>query len=870
VTKVLVRLRRRWLLEARPFSISMRAALIARKCHGLKRGRIFQSLIKCLLIAAISASAAGQTAPEHCPKTAADLYARLRTVGLDPARVYHVRGASIHRPSLDITFDDGTLAFTEDICGRATGAFFVGDGEILLQPPNRVERGSLALFTGTAILEEQFNSGYLRFNDDTAELLQPYLSPAPDSADFLKEWRDAIPKLAEFDAIRLLIDFSHFLPSKTPGEHDRKFPPLLHAHLLGKRLGGFEVFWDAAIPEPLWAGQAQVKDGEDFFDIWTSFLPPAPSGAAPAAPRTHEVSISSFRIRASVRPPTLLQASADLVVHVGDGGQRTLLFELSRYLKVDSVESSGHPVDFIQNPAIEGTQLRRKGNDMVAVVFPAELKTGQELKLSFHYAGNVLSDAGSGLLYVGERGTWYPNFGLSHAQFDMSFHYPAGWTLVATGKQVSHSSETQTDAAGENVSHWVSEHPIPVAGFNLGRYSRAEAKAGNVVVEAYGTKGVEKSFPKPPAEVVESPVIHGGRGKSLAPVIAPPPPPPSPARDLQDVADRAAKAIETFSQWFGPYPFGSLELTQMPGDLSQGWPGLVFLSSTAFLNPREQRDLQLDSVTRELNLQVLVHETAHQWWGDLVLWKSYRDQWLAEGLANYASLLMLEQKNPAQFHEVMEHYRKDLLSKNKDGEWLRDAGPVTLGQRLISSHFPGGYEAISYERGTWLFHMLRCMLRDSGMASHSRKAPANPDEPFFRALRKARDRYAGKAMSTRDLIQVFEEELPHPLWYNNHHNLDWFLDGWINGTAIPEIATREIHIAGKGGAVSISGLILQKNAPDNLITAIPVYGATTGNSLVFLGEVLADGPETLFHFDAPEAVHKIVIDPNQTILTSPK
>jgi hypothetical protein len=865
VTKVLVRLRRRCL--AGPRSVS--TALIVRKSPSRSRSRILRSLLKCLLLAAVSATAAAQASPEHCPKTAADLYARLRTVGLDPARVYHVRGASIHRPSLDITFDDGTLAFTEDICGRTTGAFFVGDGEILLQPPNRVERGSLALFTGTAILEEQFNSGYLRFNDDTAELLQPYLSPDPDSGDFLKEWQDAIPKLAEFDAIRLLIDFSHFLPSKTPGEHDRKFPPLLHAHLLGKKLGGFEVFWDAAIPEPLWAGQAQVRDGEDFFDIWTSFVPPAPSGAAPAAPRTHEVSISSFRIRASVHPPTQLQASADLVVRVGDGGQRALLFELSRYLKVDSLESSGHPVDFIQNPAIEGTQLRRKGNDMVAVIFPAEIKTGQELKLSFHYAGDVLSDAGSGLLYVGERGTWYPNFGLSHAQFDMVFHYPAGWTLVATGKQVSHSSETLPGANVENVTHWISERPIPVAGFNLGRYSHAEAKAGSVMVEAFGTRGVEKSFPKPPPEVVESPVMRP-RGKPIGPVVAPPPPPPSPARDLQDVADRAAKAIETFSQWFGPYPFGSLELTQMPGDLSQGWPGLVFLSSTAFLNPREQRDLQLDSVTRELNVQVLVHETAHQWWGDLVLWKSYRDQWLAEGLANYASLLMLEQKNPAQFHEVMEHYRKDLLSKNKDGEWLRDAGPVTFGQRLISSHFPGGYEAISYERGTWLFHMLRCMLRDSGMASHSRKAPANPDEPFFRALRKARDRFAGKAMSTRDLIQVFEEELPHPLWYNNHHNLDWFVDGWINGTAIPEIATREIRITGKNGSVSVSGLILQKNAPDNLITAIPVYGATTGNSLVFLGEVLADGPETLFHFDTPEPVHKIVIDPNQTILTSPK
>ncbi len=172
----------------------------------------------------------------------------------------------------------------------------------------------------------------------------------------------------------------------------------------------------------------------------------------------------------------------------------------------------------------------------------------------------------------------------------------------------------------------------------------------------------------------------------------------------------------------------------------------MFLSSFAFLSPQEQTDLRLDPVTRELDNQCLVHETAHQWWGDLVLWKSYRDQWIAEGLANYSALMMLEQQNPAQFRQVLEKYRRDLLSKNKDGEWLRDAGPVTLGQRLESSHFPEGYEAISYERGTWLFHMLRSMLRDSLLrdsrstdstsrdstlhdsetASRSRKGRANP------------------------------------------------------------------------------------------------------------------------------------------------
>ena len=824
-----------------------------------------------LVAAAAGAQAAAPSL--QCPQTTSGLYARIRSVGLDPQRVYRVRDASIDRPNLHLDFDDGTLAFTEDVCGRITGAFFEGEGEIRLRPPNREERGSLALFTGMAILEEQFTSGYLRFNDDTAAVLQPFLTPAPEGAEFIEEWGDTGRSLAEFDALRLLIDFSHFLPAPGGNEPNRKFPPLLHAHLLGKKLGGFEVFWDAANAEPLWAAQPRMKDGTLFFDTWTSFAPNA-SGSAATARLANDVSITDFKIRASVQPPTRLQASTEMNVRIRGGGERTLLFELSRYLKVDGVEADGRAVDFIQNQAIEGTELRRKGNDMVAVVFPASLLPGQELKLRFTYAGEVLSEAGKGLLYVGERGTWYPNFGLSPARFEMEFHYPANWTLVATGKQVSgangREAETNEEAGADKVSRWTSERPIPVAGFNLGKYVRAEAKAGDILVEAYGTKGVEKSFPKVQAEVIEPPVFPGVfTPRSMPPTVVTPPP-PSPARDAQAVADRAAKAIASFSQWFGPYPYGSLALTQMPGNLSQGWPGLVFLSSFAFLSPQEQTDLHLDPVARELDSQVLVHETAHQWWGDLVLWKSYRDQWISEGLANYASLLMLEQQNPAQFRQVLEKYRRDLLSKNKDGEWLRDAGPVTLGQRLESSHFPGGYEAISYERGTWLFHMLRSMLRDSEAASHSRKARANPEEPFFRGLRKIRERYAGKSISTEELVEVFEEELPRPLWYEKRPKLDWFLEGWIEGTAIPELETREIRIAEKNGVTTVTGMIVQKDVPEDLVTAVPVYAATAGNGLVFLGEVLADGRETGFRLTAPSGARKIVLDPKQTILSAPK
>jgi hypothetical protein len=405
--------------------------------------------LACCLVAATPWA---QAANPQCPQTTPALYARIRSVGLDPERVYHVRDATIDRPGLHLDLDDGTLAFTEDICGRITGAFFEGEGEIRLRPPNQVERRSMALFTGMAILEEQFTSGYLRFNDDTAAVLQRSLSPEPEGADFIKQWSDTSRTLAEFDALRLLLDFSHFLPepgNKVGIELPHKFQPLLHAHLLGKKLGVFEVFWDAAGAEPLWVGQPRVKDDLLFFDIWASF---APIGTP--VPLPGDASIASFRIQATIVPPTRLRASTEVKIRIRKGGERALLFELSRYLKVDAVEAAGQPLDFIQNPAIEGTELQRKGNDLVAVVFPAPLLPGQELKLRFSYAGEVLSEAGNGLLYVGARGTWYPNFGFSHAQFDMEFHYPASWTLVATGKQISRAggddSETTEETGAEN------------------------------------------------------------------------------------------------------------------------------------------------------------------------------------------------------------------------------------------------------------------------------------------------------------------------------------------------------------------------------------------------------------------------------------
>jgi hypothetical protein len=117
-------------------------------------------------------------------------------------------------------------------------------------------------------------------------------------------------------------------------------------------------------------------------------------------------------------------------------------------------------------------------------------------------------------------------------------------------------------------------------------------------------------------------------------------------------------------------------------------------------------------------------------------------------------------------------------------------------------------------------------------------------------------------------MQVFEEELPRPLWFENRRKLDWFREGWIEGTAIPELDARNIRITEKNSVTTVTGLIVQKDAPDDLVTPIPVYAVTANNAQVFLGEVLADGAETTFRLTGPANIRKIVLDPKQTILTT--
>src|SRR6266545_1287542 len=122
--------------------------------------------------------------------TAADLARGLRENTLDPEECYRVRELTLVRQDARLYLTDGYLMFARTAAGTRTGAIFTaeaegGDGELLLMPPNRSERRSLASYAGSPNLDEHLKAAVLLFTDDTySDLLQqiranPFNKKAP-------------------------------------------------------------------------------------------------------------------------------------------------------------------------------------------------------------------------------------------------------------------------------------------------------------------------------------------------------------------------------------------------------------------------------------------------------------------------------------------------------------------------------------------------------------------------------------------------------------------------------------------------------------------------------------------------------------------
>ena len=796
----------------------------------------------CLLAPAVS------PATERTPH---ELYDALNALRADPSAVYHIAPANrieLRRGDAVLSFEEGALAFFSPLDGQVTGAIFSGRGHALALPRDPAEKQQMGYFLGAPVLDQDFVTAYIRFTDETAEeLLRQFraanLVPQLDSS-FAAQWESVFTRLNPSQTLRILFDRLSQDPK-----------PYFYAGLEGVANGFFDVMLDTHRDEQFLLGQFHKAGGRLSYDVWTSHS--VPGLPLPAAAFRG----LSYSIETSILSDNSLDASASVRIRAETGGERMLIFQLSRALTIDKIANDqGTPLAFFQNEGMNLQERSTRGTDYLNVVLPEAPARDREFTLHFHYRGNVIENAGNGVLFVGARESWYPHLGdaAEFASYELTMRWPRKLRLLATGSKLEEHEDGDF-----RVGHWKTDKPASVAGFNLGDYATASVVSTGRSIDVYANRQLEQSLKNrlsSDSDVI--PVPSGPFGSpSTGHPVAMPPPSPSPADALKQLGKEIDTSIRFYETFSGPFPFHNLSVSQIPGTFAQGWPGLLYISTYSFLTSEAQHRAGLSTAGQEHFTELVpYHEVAHQWWGNVVGWSGYRDQWIDEAIAQYLSLLFADtKKNPDHTLRVwLERFRRQLVQKSPGAsEPAGDVGALILGTRLNSSKAPEAYEEIIYSKGPWIFHMLREMLRQPGSK--------NTDARFVALLQTLVTKYAYRALSTEDLQREVEAAMTPAMDLEGGRSMEWFFEEWVRGTGIPHYRVEfTAHSTDKGYAVR--GKLYQTGVPRAFIASVPLYASGSAGGRVFLGTVVAAGPETAFHFLAPAPPRKIVIDPQMTLL----
>ena len=733
--------------------------------------------------------------------SAADLSRAIRQASLDPDECYRVRDVRLQKEDIKIYLTDGYLIFSKPVAGARRSAVFTaevegGDAEVLLMPPTRGERQSLATFTQSANLDEHFQAALMIFTDgSTGELIDRITKDgsarkAPDMGAVLAEkWSPVMSNVQNGFEIRLIQDILE--PDAAGG--------MFFLAMSSRHAGNFDMLYDPHAREQIVAGQLTERNGQPIYNVWTSF-PSLKSRREAPQPRVPWYTVSRFQIDAALDSNLRMQATTHARLRVGDRALRAFGFEVSEAVQVDSVKIDGVPAELFSQNSVRGRALRGSDNDVFLVVAPELLAAGSEHDFEFVHQGSVILSAGNDVYFVGARSNWYPRATDGFATYDLTFHYPRRLTLVSVGDQV----EDRTDG-DVRTTRWKTPVRVRMAGFNLGDYEKISSTAGGFKVDVYGNRHLEPALqPKPETPGTGLPKVRQYRmTQSTEPdpglVL------PDPNGRLQTVASDVSASLAFYASQFGPPALKTLTVAPIPGTFGQGFPGLVYLSTMAYLNPSERPPSMRDP-THQIFFSELIeaHEVAHQWWGSVVTASSYQDQWLTEALASYSALLFLEQKKgPKAVEQVLEGYRDHLTGKNADGRTIESAGPITWGGRLDSSGIPDAWRAITYEKGAWILHMLRQRMGN---------------ERFLKMLAELRRRYEFRSFSTEDFRSLAREFVPPGA---KPGVIDEFFDNWVFATGVPALKL-DYSVKRAASGAKLTGTLTQTGVDDDFSADVPV------------------------------------------------
>ncbi len=209
---------------------------------------------------------------------------------------------------------------------------------------------------------------------------------------------------------------------------------------------------------------------------------------------------------------------------------------------------------------------------------------------------------------------------------------------------------------------------------------------------------------------------------------------------FRDFAEPTRKALEFYSDYVGPFAYERLANIQS-NSVSGGME-----AASAILYSE-------NSVTGTKSLRwrnVVIHEIAHQWFGNAVTEYDWDDVWLSEGFATYFTLLFIEHAyGHEEFVQGLKDSKKTVMNfYAKNPKYTIIHNNLSNMEDVTSSH--------TYQKGSWILHMLRGVIGT---------------EKFQQGIRTYYAKYYNANATTSDFRRIMEEV--------SGQDLEWFFEQWL-------------------------------------------------------------------------------------------
>jgi aminopeptidase N len=220
------------------------------------------------------------------------------------------------------------------------------------------------------------------------------------------------------------------------------------------------------------------------------------------------------------------------------------------------------------------------------------------------------------------------------------------------------------------------------------------------------------------------------------------------------------KMIDAAESLYGPYRWGRYDMIVLPPSFPIGGmenPRMTFLTPTMIAGDRSLVDL-------------IAHELAHSWSGNLVTNASWKHWWLNEGFTTYVTTRIVESLYGAEVAQMgLQLEQEELFASLKDIPPAKQA-LITRDPDTGSATYTD--EGLAYPKGAWLLHTLE------------QRAGRAVFDPFLRGWF---DQHAFQSATTEQFVSYLQKNLlaQHPEVMTQAE-----LDEWLYGAGVPASAKR--------------------------------------------------------------------------------